>query len=170
MNPESDATAIWLERKFDVPASGSWVSESIFSIPLSSAGGPSATGYPGLIVFECSPLGDITDVLEKYVLFRDLDADALCSPWWVLALRKYRILDDCSRLREIGKALPAKRHFVPSILIISWGDDDQTSTSSDFFDMVRHTLRHIISQYIHSWSRSRNWSPIPYFRAIKYLP
>jgi hypothetical protein len=65
MNPESDATAIWLERKFDVPASGAWASETVFSIPLSSAGGPDSLGYPGLIVFECTPLGDVTDELEK---------------------------------------------------------------------------------------------------------
>ena len=80
MNPDSDATAIWLERKFDVPASGSWASESVFSIPISSAGGPSTSGYPGLIVFECSPLGDITDDLEKYVFlgkFRNAHASYL---------------------------------------------------------------------------------------------
>lgn len=65
MNPESDATAIWLERKFDVPASGAWASETVFSIPLSSAGGLDSVGYPGLIVFECTPLGDVTDELEK---------------------------------------------------------------------------------------------------------
>ena len=66
LNPESDATAIWLERKFDMPTSGSWVNESVFSIPLSSAGDPASTGYPGVIVFECTPLGEVTDDLEKY--------------------------------------------------------------------------------------------------------
>ncbi|KAF9484566.1 hypothetical protein BDN70DRAFT_872349 [Pholiota conissans] len=114
MNPESDATAIWLERKFDVPASGSWVSEAVFSIPLSSAGGPSSVGYPGLIVFERTPLGDVNDELE----------------------RKYRVLDDCSRLREIVKSLSPKRHFVPSLLVISWGEQDEVSKTSDFTTMV----------------------------------
>ena len=69
MNPEYDATAIWLERKFDVPASGSWVSDSIFAIPLLSEV-PNTTkvsGSPGVIVFECTPLGDVTDTLERYV-------------------------------------------------------------------------------------------------------
>lgn len=66
MNPESDATAIWLERKFDVPDSGTWVNESVFSIPISSASG-SVDGYPGVIVFECTPLGDVADNLERCV-------------------------------------------------------------------------------------------------------
>ncbi|KIM44074.1 hypothetical protein M413DRAFT_9323 [Hebeloma cylindrosporum] len=124
MNPESDATAIWLERKFDVPASGSWASESVFSIPISSIGGPSTSGYPGLIVFECSPLDDISDDLEK----------------------KYRILDDCSRFREIIGTLPAKRHFVPSVLIIYWGESEQTSKSSDLFDMVKKLVADSVLQ------------------------
>jgi hypothetical protein len=70
MNPESDATAIWLERKFDIPASGSWVSDSIFSIPLSSEvlSGPTMSDSPGVIVFECTPLGGVADDLEKYVV------------------------------------------------------------------------------------------------------
>lgn len=67
LNPESDATAIWLERKFDVPDSGSWVSESIFTIPLTPSKGSRAPGFPGLIVFECTPVGDVLDDLEKYV-------------------------------------------------------------------------------------------------------
>ncbi|PPQ97115.1 hypothetical protein CVT26_000597 [Gymnopilus dilepis] len=115
LNPESDATAIWLERKFDMPTSGSWVNESVFSIPLSSAGDPASTGYPGVIVFECTPLGEVTDDLEK----------------------KYRILDDCSRLREIIKALPEKRHFIPSLLIIHWTEEGQTQSAPDFFDMIK---------------------------------
>ena len=69
MNPEIDATAIWLERKLDIPASGSWLSESIFAIPLSSEvlSGSTVSDSPGVIVFECTPLGDIGDHLEKYV-------------------------------------------------------------------------------------------------------
>ena len=69
MNPESDATAIWLERKFDIPASGSWASDSIFAIPLSPEvlSGSTVSGSPGVIVFECTPLGDVADNLEKYV-------------------------------------------------------------------------------------------------------
>ena len=69
MNPESDGTAIWLDRKFDIPASGSWVSDSIFAIPLSSevSSRSKLSSSPGVIVFECTPLGDVTDNLEKYV-------------------------------------------------------------------------------------------------------
>ena len=74
MNPEVDATAIWLERKFDVPMSGSWMSESIFAIPLSSevSSEPTASGSPGVIVFECTPLGDVADNLEKYAVLSQM--------------------------------------------------------------------------------------------------
>lgn len=65
MNPDSDATAIWLERKFDVPESGHWVSEIIFSI--SPTKDPTALDFPGLIVFECSPLEGVVDDLERFV-------------------------------------------------------------------------------------------------------
>uniref|UniRef100_A0A8H7XML3 Uncharacterized protein n=1 Tax=Psilocybe cubensis TaxID=181762 RepID=A0A8H7XML3_PSICU len=116
MNPESDAAAIWLERKFDVPDSGTWQNENVLSIPISSANG-SANGYPGVIVFECTPLGDVTDNLE----------------------RKYRVLDDYARMREIIKALPPKRHFIPSLLVICWTEGEQTPEESDFFDMVLST-------------------------------
>lgn len=81
MNPESDATAIWLERKFDVPESGSWTNESVFSIPLSSASG--TVGYPGVIVFECTPLGDVADDLEKCVSRIKLNS-FLCLTRWLM--------------------------------------------------------------------------------------
>ncbi|KAF9552870.1 hypothetical protein CPC08DRAFT_822619 [Agrocybe pediades] len=121
MNPESDATAIWLERKFDVPASGRWASESVFEIPvLPSGSSPSAgNGYPGLVVFECTPLGEIGDELEK----------------------KYRVLDDCSRLRELVGRLDGKRHFDTSLLIISWsseeGKKEDEEVMADFYAMVK---------------------------------
>ena len=50
--------------------------------------------------------------------------------------RKYRILDDCSRLRDIIKNLPVKRRYIPSLLIISWTEGEESRASSDFFDMV----------------------------------
>ena len=53
-----------------------------------------------------------------------------------LSYRKYRILDDCSRLRDIIKALPVKRRYIPSLLIISWSEGEESHSSSDFFDMV----------------------------------
>ncbi|KAG5652360.1 hypothetical protein H0H81_005262 [Sphagnurus paluster] len=119
MNPDSDATAIWLERKFDVPASGDWISEAVFSIPLTRTQEPTPTNSPGLIVFECSPLGGVTDDLE----------------------RKYRILDDCARLRDIISALPPKRHFVPSLLVISWTEEEHAKPPPDFIDMVNELLQ-----------------------------
>ncbi|KAJ7136142.1 hypothetical protein C8R44DRAFT_769794 [Mycena epipterygia] len=119
LNPESDATAIWLECKFDVPGSGGqWESEAIFSIPVVAK--PPPSGYPGVIVFECTPLEGVDDDLE----------------------RKYRVLDDCSRLRDIINALPAKRHFVPSLLLFVWAADEPASSSDssnlpqDFLDMI----------------------------------
>lgn len=63
MNQSNDQTAIWLEQKFDVPNSGSWESEVVFSIPVSS--NPSLEGFPGLIVFECTPLEGISDEIDR---------------------------------------------------------------------------------------------------------
>ncbi|KAJ7749297.1 hypothetical protein DFH07DRAFT_829171 [Mycena maculata] len=123
LNSESDATAIWLECKFDVPGSGGqWESETVFSIPVVPKRTPDASsdGYPGVIVFECTPLEGVEDELE----------------------RKYRILDDCSRLRDIIKALPEKRHFVPSLLLVVWTADESAASAelpmlpTDFLDMV----------------------------------
>jgi hypothetical protein len=63
-NPVSDGTAIWLERKFDVPHSGSWVSDGVFAIATGS-GAEEAVASPGLLLFECSPLADVDDELER---------------------------------------------------------------------------------------------------------
>jgi len=65
MNPESDATAIWLQKKFDVPNSGYWLSEAVFSIPLMSTSSGSSQ-HPGMLIFECTPLDDVSDGLERY--------------------------------------------------------------------------------------------------------
>ncbi|KAF8063426.1 SAC3/GANP/Nin1/mts3/eIF-3 p25 family-domain-containing protein [Lyophyllum atratum] len=129
-NPESDATAIWLERKFDVPASGDWVSEAVFSIPLTQTKDPTISNSPGIIVFESTPLTGVTDDLE----------------------RKYRILDDCTRLRDIVNAFPANRHFVPSLLVISWVEEGHHTAALDFVDMVNKLVEsHSISSY-HTFS------------------
>jgi nuclear mRNA export protein SAC3 len=68
MNPDRDGTAIWLEKKFDVPSSGQWESEYVFSIPLSvgPSSSTSATPSPGIIIFECTPLEGVTDELERW--------------------------------------------------------------------------------------------------------
>ena len=65
MNTVNDGTAIWLERKFDAPASGSWAPGNIFSIPLRPQAQLDSGGSPGLIVFERTPLDDVDDPLEK---------------------------------------------------------------------------------------------------------
>lgn len=68
MNPENDGTAIWLQHKFDVPASGNWISENVFSIPVvSEVQGPPLQGSPGFIIFERTPLEGIGDDIERYV-------------------------------------------------------------------------------------------------------
>ncbi|KAF6752642.1 nuclear pore-associated protein [Ephemerocybe angulata] len=113
MNPESDATAIWIECKFDVPTSGKWLSEAVFSIPIGAPPeGAGAMGHPGLVVFECTPLEGIDDELE----------------------RKYRVLDDCTRLRDVVKAFPSRRYYTPSVLLLCWAHD--TKQYSDIITMV----------------------------------
>ncbi|KAI0058607.1 hypothetical protein BV25DRAFT_1810344 [Artomyces pyxidatus] len=112
-NPDNDGTAIWVETKFDVPASGQWDSERIFSVPLTP--GDDQSSSPGLIVFECSPLDGINDEIEQ----------------------KFRILDDCARFRDIIDALPEERHFTPSVIFVIWGEKDQQSDlPSDLLQMV----------------------------------
>ncbi|KAK7047608.1 actin cytoskeleton and mitosis protein [Paramarasmius palmivorus] len=112
LNPESDGTAIWLEKKFDIPESGTWVSESVFQIPV--VPGARGAGYPGVIVFECTPLDGVEDELE----------------------RKYRILDDCSRLRDVMKTFPPRRYFSPSVLVVWWSERETEMPISDFSDML----------------------------------
>lgn len=65
MNTENDGTAIWLERKFDVPESGEWISDGVFSVSLLPEFQGTPNSCPGLIVFERTPAGDLDDVLEK---------------------------------------------------------------------------------------------------------
>ena len=68
LNPENDGTAIWVERKFDMPKSGAWVSERVFTISLAP---DVVSRSPGLVVFECSPLHGVNDEIEKYVILND---------------------------------------------------------------------------------------------------
>lgn len=67
LNTENDNTAIWLEHKFDVPASGEWLSENVFSIPAFKK--PKGKDSPGLIVFERTPLEGVEDEIERYVMW-----------------------------------------------------------------------------------------------------
>lgn len=67
LNPQVDGTAIWLEAKFGVPESGKWMTEHVFSIPLVEGEEDKLPheNFPGVLVFECTPLDGITDDLEK---------------------------------------------------------------------------------------------------------
>ncbi|KAI0246513.1 hypothetical protein BJV78DRAFT_1286317 [Lactifluus subvellereus] len=111
LNPENDGTAIWVERKFDMPNSGAWVSERVFSIPLAP---DVVSRSPGLVVFECSPLHGVNDEIEK----------------------KYLVLDDCARLREVIETFPEDRHFIPSALFILWGEDESEPLPDDLRRMA----------------------------------
>ncbi|TDL23447.1 hypothetical protein BD410DRAFT_746894 [Rickenella mellea] len=129
MNPDNDRTAIWLEQKFDVPESGDWESEAVFSIPLV----PNAKGekrYPGLVVFECLPLEDVKDDLE----------------------RKYCVLDDCSRLRDIISTLPTGRHYRPSLLILNWADSIQTEAPQEIVEMANKFQSNEVIESHHTFS------------------
>ncbi|KAG7087326.1 hypothetical protein E1B28_013302 [Marasmius oreades] len=117
LNPDSDATAIWMEKKFGIPESGRWASDSVFSIPILPGTGD-VNGYPGIIVFECTPSDGVEDELE----------------------RKYRVLDDCSRLRNILKTLPPQRYFVPSILIVWWSEGEAQMPESDLSTMLNRLV------------------------------
>jgi hypothetical protein len=55
-----------MERKFDVPDSGYWASEGVFSIPVST-GHDALKGFPGIIVFECTPVQNVRDDIERSV-------------------------------------------------------------------------------------------------------
>lgn len=132
MNSENDKTAIWLEHKFDVPSSGRWISETVFSIPAFKQ--PEAQGSPGLIVFERTPLEGVDDEIER------------CVPWCIedgvrrliRHFRKYRVLDDCARLRDVISALPPpeERHFMPCLLVINWSEVEDSEKTRDLIDMV----------------------------------
>ncbi|KAH0835800.1 hypothetical protein J3R83DRAFT_9655 [Lanmaoa asiatica] len=121
LNQESDGTAIWLEQKFNVPDSGLWKNENVFHIPISKDHVELAHSYPGVVFFECTPLTGVTDILG----------------------RKYRVLEDCARLREIIEAFPADQHYVPSLLCITWSERDPDS-SKDFHDMVESMLEELL--------------------------
>jgi hypothetical protein len=116
-NPVHDPTAIWLDTKFGVPESGSWLSENVFSIALEKESVSGKT-HPGVVVFECSPVEGVDDELERYAIlsvFHSIsDTQAIAYVY-----RKYRVLDDCARLRDIVKSFPGRRYYVPSILFIA---------------------------------------------------
>lgn len=51
--------------------------------------------------------------------------------------RKYRILDDCARLRDIIEAYrKSEPRFKPSLAVITWAETDGLEAAPDFGDMV----------------------------------
>lgn len=65
--------------------------------------------------------------------------------------RKYQILDDCARLRAVIEALPQARHYIPSLICISWSCEPPDVTK-DFDGMVSGLfalkLRFLISHQV----------------------
>jgi len=51
-------------------------------------------------------------------------------------IRKYRVLDDCARLREVIETFPEDQHFIPSILFVLWGEDESEVLPDDLRLMV----------------------------------
>jgi hypothetical protein len=54
----------------------------------------------------------------------------------VLCYRKYRILDDCARLRDIVSELPEQKRYMPSLVVLIWGAPGLTDMPSDMKTMV----------------------------------
>ena len=52
--------------------------------------------------------------------------------------RKYLILKDCERLREVIQTMQRlpKARFAPALLIIAWANEEDLGETSDFDEMV----------------------------------
>lgn len=70
LNQDNDGTAIWLELKFDVPESGSWKNVHIFQIPMVPQPRNDTVVYPGIIIFERSPVSEVDDPLERLAVMK----------------------------------------------------------------------------------------------------
>lgn len=55
---------------------------------------------------------------------------------YIYVHRKYRVLDDYSRLRDIMVGLPAKRSFVPSLFMLRWSENHDSLLDTDLVGMV----------------------------------
>ena len=77
LNQESDGTAIWLEQKFNVPDSGKWKNENVFHMPISKDHVELTHSYPGVVIFERTPLTGVTDILGRLgqILFLSARSD-----------------------------------------------------------------------------------------------
>jgi len=72
LNQDNDGTAIWLELKFDVPESGSWRDVRVFQIPVVPQPRSDTAVYPGIIIFERTPISEVDDPLERLVVMSHL--------------------------------------------------------------------------------------------------
>lgn len=57
------------------------------------------------------------------------------------------MLDDCARLREILKALPRNRHYIPVLICLSWSHEPPNVTK-DFDDMVNTFILRLGTIYL----------------------
>jgi hypothetical protein len=62
--------------------------------------------------------------------------------------RKYRVLDDCARLREIATRLDSepKLRYTPALLLVTWADIDGPDAAPDFEDMVWTNTQRVIGR------------------------
>jgi hypothetical protein len=66
-----------------------------------------------------------------------------------MSYRKYRVLDDCARLREVIETFPEDRHFIPSIFFILWNEDDSETLPDDLRHMVRFICKYCAEDCAH---------------------
>ena len=68
--------------------------------------------------------------------------------------RKYLILKDCERLREVIQTMQRlpKARFTPALLIIAWANEEDLGETSDFDEMVSIMCRGRDSLVEHAFS------------------
>jgi hypothetical protein len=100
-NPDIDGTAIWLERKFDVPVSGQWVSEFVVALPSSPSSEFSSPSSPGVVIFECTPLDGVTDGLERSRCLLMLRGSFWLTPRYIGNIAFLMNVLDCETLSSL---------------------------------------------------------------------
>ena len=80
--------------------------------------------------------------------------------------RKYRILDDCARLRDIAEQLgtTTEPRFTPALLVLTWTEFDEPDVASDFGDMVCNF--HVHTRLRHSFGCSEKIAELLHMRMI----
>lgn len=74
-----------------------------------------------------------------------------------MSCRKYRVLDDCARLREVIETFPEDRHFITSVLFILWNEDDSERLPDDLGRMVRSHSRYCALNCIHKETQAGDY-------------